>query len=291
MYFFTDPTIAALTSGRPSQTIDLGGFSFPRRVGVRFHPDHAKRNHYVGLQCVFTAYEDNKFQKNLGKEFGHTDTVQREGWARYFFEGKFPKDTAYVKLDLRDPNTGYLVHTFYFRFKKRYMTSLDGRTYQLDPILGTRIVKDGTLTEMLFNEKTGKYEAGTTTFRRKSLVLEDGEYVMREQRIPVITQNYVKYTEKPKALFMVTPPHLMSYAKLVLIILKQLVDLNFSQSYMTKENQKPLYATRYMLDELGNLQNEGHGISGLSTMLSIGLGQDQRFTLILQTLQQLRLNC
>ena len=37
-----------------------------------------------------------------------------------------------------------------------------------------------------------------------------------------------------------------------------------------------------------NLQSEGHGISGFATMLSIGLGQDQQFTLILQTLQQLR---
>ena len=57
---------------------------------------------------------------------------------------------------------------------------------------------------------------------------------------------------------------------------------------MTKSNQKPLYKTRFMLDELGNLQSEGHGISGFATMLSIGLGQEQQFTLILQTLQQLR---
>lgn len=60
---------------------------------------------------------------------------------------------------------------------------------------------------------------------------------------------------------------------------------------MTERNrcsQKPLYKTRYMLDELGNLQSEGHGIDGFQTMLSIGLGQDQQFTLILQTLQQLR---
>ena len=46
--------------------------------------------------------------------------------------------------------------------------------------------------------------------------------------------------------------------------------------------------TRYMLDELGNLQSEGHGIPALQTMLSIGLGQSQQFTLVLQTLQQLK---
>ena len=80
----------------------------------------------------------------------------------------------------------------------------------------------------------------------------------------------------------------MKYAKLVLILVKQLVDLNFDKSYMTKANQKPLYKTRFMLDELGNLQSEGHGISGFETMLSIGLGQEQQFTLILQTLQQAR---
>ena len=97
-----------------------------------------------------------------------------------------------------------------------------------------------------------------------------------------------KYQEKCKMVFLVTPPHLMNYAKLILILIKQLVDLNFDQSYMTKENQKPLYKTRYMLDELGNLQSEGHGISGFETMLSIGLGQEQQFTLILQTLQQLK---
>lgn len=73
-----------------------------------------------------------------------------------------------------------------------------------------------------------------------------------------------------------------------MILIKQLVDLNFDQSYMTKSDQKPLYKTRFMLDELGNLQSEGHGISGFETMLSIGLGQEQQFTLILQTLQQLR---
>lgn len=49
-----------------------------------------------------------------------------------------------------------------------------------------------------------------------------------------------------------------------------------------------LYKTYYILDELGNLQSEGHGIESFETYLSIGLGQDQLFLLILQTLQQLR---
>lgn len=45
---------------------------------------------------------------------------------------------------------------------------------------------------------------------------------------------------------------------------------------------------KYFVQNFENLQSEGHGISGFETMLSIGLGQEQQFTLILQTLQQLR---
>lgn len=43
-----------------------------------------------------------------------------------------------------------------------------------------------------------------------------------------------------------------------------------------------------MKERITNLQSEGHGISNFQTMLSIGLGQEQQFTIILQTLQQLR---
>lgn len=39
---------------------------------------------------------------------------------------------------------------------------------------------------------------------------------------------------------------------------------------------------------LGNLESDGKGISGFTTLLSIGLGQSQEFHLILQTLQQLK---
>lgn len=270
----------------------MGGFSFPRRMGVRFHPDYVAKYHYVGLQCRWSAYADKDFKQRLGKEFDHQDTVSREGWARYFFDGKFTKDRAYVKLELVNADTGALVHTYFFEFQKRYQTSLDGQTYMLDPVLKSKVVRDGVIHELLPDEN-GRFHAGPTRFGRRLLVPdvddnEDAVFRKVTERVPAITQSYVKYAEKPKMLFMVTPPHLMKYAKLLLIIIKQLVDLNFDRSYMTKSSQKPLYKTRYMLDELGNLQSEGHGIAGLETMLSIGLGQDQQFTLILQTLQQLK---
>ena len=58
-------------------------------------------------------------------------------------------------------------------------------------------------------------------------------------------------------------------------VLQYVVELVLRTS---ETKMKPLYKTRFMLDELGNLQSEGHGIDGFQTMLSIGLGQEQQFS-------------
>lgn len=290
--FFTDPTISTLTSGTPSQNADLPGMSFPRCLGVRFHAAFLEKYHLIGMQAKWMSYDDKDFTKELGKDFYHEDLISREGWAKYYFKGKYPRDIAYVKLQILNPQTGMLIRTFYYQFKKSYQTSLDARYYVTDPVLGDKIVKNGVLVELRrFKRKDGSivYRKAKTTFNQTRIVDVMSPAPKKEQvGTHAIIRTMVRYSEKPKMLFLITPPHLMKYAKLILILIKQLVDLNFDKSYMTKSNQKPLYKTRFMLDELGNLQSDGHGISGLATMLSIGLGQEQQFTLILQTLQQLR---
>lgn len=289
MSFFTDPTISTLTSGAPSQNTDLGGLSFPRRMGVRFGMNYLKRDHLMGAQVKWAAFTDATFTESLGADFEHQDIVSREGWARYYFKGKFAGDVAYLRLQLLNSQTGMLIRTFHFRFTKDYQTSLNGRYYITDPISNQKIVKNGILVELREDPQTGKYVPGHTTYPQERLTnISFGMPEKEMARAQAIQSTMVRYSENPKAVFLVTPPHLMKYAKLILILVKQLVDLNFDKSYMTKADQKPLYKTRFMLDELGNLQSEGHGIAGFETMLSIGLGQDQQFTIILQTLQQLR---
>lgn len=294
--FFTDPTISTLTSGTLSQNIDLGGLSFPRRFGVRFNPEFVQKYSLLGMQCRWQSYSDKNFENDMGKDFYHEDTLTREGWAMYYFKGIYPEDIAYVRLQIVDPSTEMLIRTFYFRFKKDYQKSLDGRYYMTDPVTGQKIVKNGILTELLVagetsdldGNKTIKFKNGKTTFPQMKVVDVLKNPVPEPVNTVAIMRNMVRYSEKPKMVFLVTPPHLMKYAKLILILISQLVNFNFDKSYMTKSNQKPLYKTRFMLDELGNLQSEGHGIANFQTMLSIGLGQEQQFTLILQTLQQLR---
>lgn len=300
MSFFTDKTISTLTSGTPSQNVDLASLSFPRRIGVRFHPNFAQKYHLVGHQVRWSAYADKNFTEDLGKDFYHDDIITQQGyWAKYLFKGIFPNQVSYIKLEVVNSNTGNLMNSFYFKFTKGYRTNLSGRTYMTEPVTGKKIIQNGILEELVPNTQKGGFVPGSQTFKDKGLnvnnMTEEEIYNSDELEFEpidvnrnILTGDKVAYTEQPKAVFLVTPPHLMNYAKLILILVKQLVDLNFDQSYTAKPNQKPLYKTRYMLDELGNLQSEGHGIEGFETMLSIGLGQSQQFTLILQTLQQLK---
>lgn len=277
MSFFTDPTISTLTSGTLSQNVDLAGLSFPRRIGFRMHADFVASNHLVGMQAQWQAFSDPKFEQSLGKEFYHEDMIGREGWCRFYFKGKFPNEVAYLRCRILNPQTGMRLKTFYFKFTKGHQMSLNGKYYVTDPVLDEKIVKDGVLEELVPDGK-GSYVPGKMHFKSRALVdvTEQPEMTMVSKSVVISTMT--RYSEKPKAVFLVTPPHLMKYAKLILILIKQLVDLNFDQSYMTKSNQKPLYKSRFMLDELGNLQSEGHGISGFETMLSIGLGQEQQFS-------------
>lgn len=78
--FFTDPTISTLTSGTPSQNVDLAGLSFPRRLGFKLRSDFAEHYHLVGLQCFWEAFEDDMFTKSLGKDFTHQGIIDRTVW-------------------------------------------------------------------------------------------------------------------------------------------------------------------------------------------------------------------
>src|SRR5699024_9774306 len=165
MSFFTDPTISTLTSGKPSQNTDLAGLSFPRRLGVRFAPNYIERDHLVGQQAVWSAYADEMFTQDLGKDFEHEEIVGREGWARYNFKGIFPDDEAWLKLELVNPQTKMLVRTFYFHFTKNYQLSLNGRHYVVEPVTGKKIVKNGVLRELKPVRAGGKKDGEITGYQ------------------------------------------------------------------------------------------------------------------------------
>ena len=296
--FFADEKISKLTSGRPSQNFDIVGMAFPRRFEVRIDSEYVEKHALKGQRYHWTVYSDPKFSKPLGKEFNYENNIDSRGWVTYTTKGIFPQSRVYMKLVITDHETGMPMKKFLFQFTKGHQVSLNGRSYVPDPVTGKRIIKGGTLEEMRRmskrDPKTGdvisvKYVRAHSVTQKFIHSLVPGHEDDRiKQTRQIISQVDVHYSEEPKIVFFVTPPHLMSYAKIVLILLNQLFNMQVSKSYMTLKSQKPYYVTRYMLDEIGNLQSEGNGIPFLQTKESIGLGQSQQYTLILQTLQQLK---
>lgn len=175
------------------------------------------------MQARWHSYADKDFKKDLGKDFYHEDLVSREGWAKYYFKGKYDKDIAYCKLEIVNPQTDMLIRTFYFQFRKSYQTSLDARYYVEDPILGDKIVKNGVLIEIRkFKKKDGTivFKKAKTSFDEEKII--DVLSTTKRERVKTaaITQTMVRYSEKPKIVFLVTPPHLIpkfcKYAKFML---------------------------------------------------------------------------
>lgn len=211
--FFTDPTISTLTSGTLNQNTDLGSVSFPRRIGVRFDTDYVAKYGLMGMQVRWSSYADKKFENDLGEAFCHTDMVTRNGWAMYYFDGIYPKDIAYIKLEVLNPSTGMLIQTFYFEFRKSYQTSLDARYYIEDPVLHEKIVKNGILTELRRGRTASgdiRFKRARSTFKQQKVrdIFSDNP-VREPTEMNIITQTKVRYTEKPKMMFLVTPPHLI----------------------------------------------------------------------------------
>lgn len=100
----------------------------------------------------------------------------------------------------------------------------------------------------------------------------------------LVKQAQVHYSNRPIALFLVTPPDNPSYNQIVSFF----VDQSFNQLFgmATASGGKTFTRVHYLLDEFGNLPKIAH----MDTKVSIGLGQNILFSLIVQNLSQLRIN-
>lgn len=305
MKFFTDSIIARLTSGRPSQNLDIVGLSFPRRIAVRIERNYLIFHSLRGKKIHWRAYEDPEMTKQLDPEvFDYTNVVDVSGWATYVTKGIFPSRVVYLRLDIIEQASKLPLKTFRFKFTKEFQKSLNGRTYVIDSVSKEKVIKNGSLDEYrlvylkdkqgnVLKEKGLQVKYGYSRFKKRHVSLQDDDWhengtrTVNVQKLNIISQINIHYTEKPMFISFITPPHLRNYSKIILMAINQMFNLQAGSAYMTLPNQKPYYKTKYMLDEVGNLQSRGQGIPVLQQKMSIGLGQDQSFTLILQTLQQL----
>ena len=209
------------------------------------------------------------------------EKISTSNWVWGFFKGIFDQEDTFVKLTVYTSDGQTVAREFFFQFTKGYKI-FDGITYVINPITKEKEVSGGTLIELDPQTKEPK----VSEFTSKQVDVQKGAY--HDVSNPIIASNQVFYSEKPKFIFAVTPPHLQVYQKHILIIIKQMLDETYSLSYATKRNRKPIVGTRMMLDEFGNIRSGDKGIPNIDTATSIALGQDVQLTFVLQSFQQLR---
>lgn len=296
MLFFTNGPITAITSASPRQSLDPLSLAFPRRLRFKIHNSFMKAHKLIGRKVKFKAYRDPAMTDQITydneEDFIHDTKLDILGWVEFRFKGifkeyeeieeydgtitKIPKP-VYIKMQIIDDNTGYSMYTFNYEFMRGYAKTVDGRRFMRNPRTGQRIEQGGTL-------RLGKYDKEKDEFVRQ----QEKSELPNGMKVLPIEQTDAVYNIRPKAVFSLTPPDKASYIKVALVMVSVLFDTSVGESYITKASGKPFYKTRSILDELGNMQFEGHGIPNFGTKLSIGLGQGQEYTMILQTLQQLR---
>lgn len=294
MIFFTDNTIIRLTSARPSANLDLKGFAFPRRMGVSFDKPFADRYNLVQAATVWEAYHDPAMTKPYkGDDFRYEGNIDDFRWAYAYFRGKFDDAPVYLKLTIYARN-GYIskspnnlkIKEFDFVFRKSYRKSYSGKQYLINPITGEREVQGGEMNEYTYDKRTHKVHQirSGIEVREHSLLFSDNGAIKTKTRYTIESYD-IHYTDKPTALFLVTSEP--SYNKVLLMTLNNLYNQQVALCKVVFNNQKPVVPTKYLLDEFGNIKSEGQGVPDLDTKLDSGLGFEQQFTLILQSLSQL----
>lgn len=277
---YADDTAIALMSGGLTDSFDITGVGFPRRFGVQFDQAFIKKFRITEQLCEWELFRDSRFTKRYdGDAYTHVEKLAPSGWTWIHFGGLLDQDISYVRLKISSGST--VIKTFYFRFTKGYKT-FDDISYVIDPITGEKIVYGGTLEEWDVKRQMVK----NSVFQNNVYDPTLDSYVLKD--MPVIGSNQVYYTERPKFIFAITPPHLQVYQRHVLIMIKQIIDEIYSMSYATKPNRKPIVGTRFMLEEFGNIRSGENGIPNIDTITSIALGQNVQLTFVLQSFQQLR---
>lgn len=297
MAFFREEAITKVTSGNPSKTLDFIGLGFPRRFSIWFD------DYFIDLNVLSPAKIESQFfrDKELKKPYTDTTIVNGKdvtsdakykhtgefdkGWVHVTIPGKLDQKVSYLRVNIYSTR-GRLVDTFTFEFTKGYLRDATGNTYERDKISGNLIEKDGTLREYHLLED-GELSHIAKTFERTEVSLADVDTGEVTVSLPYVKQTFAVYNEKPVALFLVAPPQEVTYNRLAIMVIDAAFNEQFGYGVKNPKTPKPFVATKYMLDEFGNIVSNGKGIPDMKTKLSIGLSMLQQFTLVLQSYTQI----
>ncbi|MGT2930185.1 type IV secretory system conjugative DNA transfer family protein [Streptococcus dentasini] len=245
---YLQDNIAKLTS---MNSVELASFGFPRRLSIFFKSSTNKElaNSYAFQKAQVTIKGTNHFL-GLTKETIYVDhqaaDVDGYGYLNMVIEPKLPNHFT-IEVAFED-------ETFEIAAEKVYRCHEGTKRYILD-------------------EYTKKPILDTIAL---SIVSQPDGGLLEPSDIELV------YSDKPKAIFLVTPPNKKEYNALVTLFLDQLFNVN-AELAGTAPGRKCVNRITYILDEFTNLP----AIPAMDTKISINLGLNIVFYLWVQNFEQL----
>lgn len=253
---FLQDNIARLTSKNNLNLLDFGN---PRRLTIQFRTSAnvALPNPYAFQTATINIFEDKAQRlgiKRTGKQLikNAKATIDEAGYLTYVISPELPERTR-IEVTFDSPNNEAEIfdHKYIFKATKEYERK-QGR------IVIDRYTRDKILLGMKI-EVVQKPKA--TIFDKQSI-----EFV---------------YSEKPLALFLVTPPNRNEYGFLFTLLIDQIFNANYEVAL--NGGRSNIRRIQFLFDEFANIP----AVPNLSQKLSIALGQNFQFMLIVQNLEQL----
>ena len=239
--------IAKLTS---LNSIDFESIGFPRSLKAKFDSTFARTT--ASLQFM------DKQGKVLEERKALIDNL---GQLNYALETKLP-DEFKVKISFDFYKNPKAIQGLYLILSgdkeyERLPITMHG-SYKKDMYTGEKVLKQINLK---INSSEDYHLGNSGAFDFSKLVM--------------------KYSEKPVALFLVTPPNNPSYNQLPAFMIDQIFNSLYEMAL--NNGRKVFNRVHFILNEFGNLP----AIANMDTKLSIGAGQNLLFDIIVQNLEQL----
>lgn len=194
---------------------------------------------------------------NNGKKLEkRTQIIDKVGMLNYAIKAKLPDNfTIKIDFDYRKNEPEYRDAKLVVNGRKLYQRNgFTAHSFKRDPYTHQPLLKEVKLT-IKQNELAGD-----------------------------VAEMKMDYSESPVALFLVTPPNNPSYNQLPAFAVDQIFNTIYSTALAN--GRKSFTRVHFLLDEFGNLPP----ISHMDTKVSIGLGQNLLFDIIVQNLEQLQIN-
>lgn len=260
---YQQSNIAKLTS---MNSVNFESLGFPRTIKIKLPVERYK---FKTAILEFTSSMKNESVKVLEKrQIG----VDKLGIVFCPIKTTLPDDfSVSVSFDFYRNDPTVKKDKIVFEAHKVYKKKGIGRwNYELDPYNGEKIL-DHVEMRPIKNTLHAKPANEETAAEKKAIGTVSPEVTMM-------------YSERPVALFLVTPPNNPSYNQLPAFAVDQIFNTLWKAG--ADVGRKTFTRVHFILDEFGNMPT----IQDMSQKVSIGLGANLLFSIVVQNLEQLEVH-